>query len=93
VTGLRYQRWLDAEPANQIEFYRKEIHAVIDLELAGVRCPSTFDGGAYLRECIREHREAMVKSGTFQGQLERLGEALGDLGWRIYGALAQALGR
>lgn len=42
-----------------VHFYRDEIHAVIALELEGVRCPSTFDGGAYLRQCIRRHRTAM----------------------------------
>src|SRR3954469_1639627 len=42
-----------------LRYWREEIHAVIALELDGVHCPSTFDGGAYLRECIANHREAM----------------------------------
>lgn len=36
----------------QREFYRDEIIAVLALEADGVRCPSTFDGGMYLRECL-----------------------------------------
>jgi hypothetical protein len=32
------------------EFHRDEVDAVLALEADGVRCPSTFDGGAYLRE-------------------------------------------
>lgn len=40
------------------EFWRDEINAVIMLEVEGVRCPSTFDGGEYLRHCIDMYRAA-----------------------------------
>jgi hypothetical protein len=45
-----------ADALRERAFYRSEIDAVIDLELRGIRCPSTFDGGAYLRQCVEAWR-------------------------------------
>lgn len=41
----------DQEDVAERDFYRDEIEAVLELEALGVRCPSTFDDGAYLHEC------------------------------------------
>ncbi len=46
------------------EFYREEVGAVLDIEEDGVRCPSTFDGGAYLRECAERWVDASRRART-----------------------------
>lgn len=53
ITGRRALRGTDRTrgPRRLRTFYRDEIAAVLALEAEGVRCPSTFDDGAYLREC------------------------------------------